>query len=102
MINVMQIIVSLPLLNLQFPANALLFYNFIVGIANFNIIPTDQLQALMFQITATSPGQRFQDMGYSTSNILQNLLNLIIILFIVIIAATFAIMIRFFKQRFPL
>ena len=39
MINVMQIIVNMPLLNVNFPANALLFYSFIVNISNFNIIP---------------------------------------------------------------
>lgn len=41
MINVMQIIVKMPLLNITFPQNAATFYTFINDVANFDIIPTD-------------------------------------------------------------
>lgn len=45
MINVMQLIVHMPMLNVQFPSNAVLFYSFIIDISNFNIIPTDWMKA---------------------------------------------------------
>ena len=39
MINVMQIIVNMPLFNINFPSNAVFFYSFLVDISNFNLIP---------------------------------------------------------------
>ena len=39
MINVMQLIMNMPLLNIQFPQNAIIFCNFINSVANINFIP---------------------------------------------------------------
>jgi hypothetical protein len=41
MINVMQLIVKFPILNVTFPQNAVTFYTFINDVANFDIFPTD-------------------------------------------------------------
>lgn len=47
MINVMQLIVNMPLLNIQFPQNAVIFYNFINSVASFNLIPTGWISNIM-------------------------------------------------------
>jgi hypothetical protein len=39
MISVMQLIVHMPLLNVQFPENAKFFYSLIIEISSFDIIP---------------------------------------------------------------
>lgn len=46
MINVLQIIIYMPLFNIAFPANAQFFYALIVDIANFDIFPMEDFQAL--------------------------------------------------------
>lgn len=38
----------MPLFNIDFPANAVLFYSLIVDISSFNILPTDSLKSTLF------------------------------------------------------
>jgi hypothetical protein len=40
MVNTQQIIVMMPLFNLNLPANAGIFYAFIMNLASFNFLPT--------------------------------------------------------------
>jgi hypothetical protein len=40
-VNVMQLVIKMPLLNITFPQNAATFYNFISSVASFNLLPTD-------------------------------------------------------------
>lgn len=48
LINVMQLIVHLPLMNVQFPQNAVLYYSFLVSVSSFDLIPTDDINAKIF------------------------------------------------------
>ena len=41
MINTQQLIVMLPLFNQQIPANAGMFFGFLMNIASFDLLPTD-------------------------------------------------------------
>ena len=60
MINVMQLIVHMPMLNINFPQNAVLFYSFIVDISNFDIIPTDWIKDRILKVTANDkPDDQF-------------------------------------------
>jgi hypothetical protein len=43
MVNVMQLIVKFPIMNITFPSNAGIFYALINDVANFDIIPTDEI-----------------------------------------------------------
>ena len=52
MINVMQLIVKMPLMNVTFPANAVTFYTFISDIASFDLLPMDKINAKIFNFTA--------------------------------------------------
>ncbi len=52
MINVMQLIVKMPLINVTFPANAVTFYTFISDIASFDLLPMDKINAKIFNFTA--------------------------------------------------
>lgn len=44
MINVLQLIVRVPLVNLHFPANIQIIFSLIVDITNFNLFETGPLQ----------------------------------------------------------
>ena len=73
MINVMQLIVKFPILNVSFPQNAATFYTFINDVANFDLIPTDKLKDAIFTFTETAEDdENFKQMGYETKNIVDN------------------------------
>ena len=40
MVNILQIVEILSLINLTIPANASIFFNFLINIVEFDIIPT--------------------------------------------------------------
>jgi hypothetical protein len=41
LVNVMQLLLIMPLINVNFPVNAATFYAYLIDIANFDVIPTD-------------------------------------------------------------
>jgi len=43
MLNLMQLLVKFPLLNITLPQNAVIFYTIINDLANFDIIPTEKI-----------------------------------------------------------
>jgi hypothetical protein len=43
LVNALQLIVTLPLFNLDFPANALTLFSFLANLASFQVFPTDKL-----------------------------------------------------------
>jgi hypothetical protein len=51
MVNVMQLIIKLPLLNITFPQNAATFYTFLSDMAAFDILPMDTINAKIFNFT---------------------------------------------------
>ena len=51
MINVMQLIVKFPILNVTFPSNAGSFYTLINDVANFDIIPTESIKNSIFSFS---------------------------------------------------
>jgi hypothetical protein len=56
MINTQQIIVMMPLFNLNLPANAGMFFGFIMNLASFNLLPTDRFYNAYFNMKAYDPG----------------------------------------------
>ena len=64
MVNVMQLIVKMPLLNITFPQNAATFYNFISDISSFDLIPTDKIDDMIFNFTDSKmQDPNFDQMG---------------------------------------
>lgn len=65
MINVMQLIVKMPLMNVTFPANAVTFYTFITDIASFDLLPMDKINSVIFHFTdEKQKDSNFKEMGY--------------------------------------
>jgi hypothetical protein len=102
LINVMQLIVNMPLLNIQFPQNAVTFYTFIQSVSSFNIIPTDDIKAALFSFTEAEPDTQFQSMGYSSYSIIDNLGSALLYLFGFFVAAGFALFLRLLKNKYKL
>ena len=51
MIHVVQIISHTALFNVNYPGNAVVFFNFLVGIANYKMFDVSQIQSIMFNFT---------------------------------------------------
>lgn len=65
MINVMQLIVHMPLMNVVFPANAVLFYSFIIDISNFDLIPVSSMESKAIKLSDSPSDPWFDQLGYS-------------------------------------
>ena len=51
MINALQIMVHYPLLSVDFPINALTFFNLVIEISYFDFIPSENYLNLLFNFT---------------------------------------------------
>jgi len=70
MINVMQIIVKMPLLNITFPQNAATFYTFITDVSSFDILPSEKIEQFIFSFSKTNESDpNFEKMGIKSNNI---------------------------------
>ena len=105
MINVMQIIVHMPLLNVFFPANASFFYSLIIEISNFDLIPPSWLNAIkskIFKFSEEEPEESFTKMGYDSKSCIENLGSMFMYLggFLGLVVLVF--LIRFLKNKYEL
>ena len=99
MINVIQLIVKLPLLNVNFPQNAASFYNLITQMSSFNLIPTDKINGIFFNFTDKDMQKfNFQQMGLQKFNVIQNLESMVYYLFGILFLASFTLLLRFLKR----
>jgi hypothetical protein len=49
-INLMQLIVMLPLMNVAFPMNAITLYKILMSIANFEVVPAHLIYDKVFEM----------------------------------------------------
>ena len=99
MINVMQLLVKFPILNVTFPQNAVTFYTFINDVANFDILPTDQIRAAIFSFSDSPEwGQNFNQIGYESQNIIENLGSMMLSLLGFFFLAALTLLIRFLRN----
>jgi hypothetical protein len=102
MINVLQIIIHMPLYNIYFPANAMMFYGLIMDIANLNVIPSDWVSVDLFTFTQNEAFSDGADaMGYNYSNMIQNLGPLFIYLILIVFFIILGIALSLFSQLCP-
>ncbi|TNV87548.1 hypothetical protein FGO68_gene6265 [Halteria grandinella] len=73
MISVMQLILNMPLMNLQFPPHVIHLFTSTQGVASMNLIPMDQIRDALFKFTATQSDMQFQQMGIEGTNFIENM-----------------------------
>jgi len=64
LVNTLQVIVSLPLLNVNFPPNAFLLSTVLNKIANFNVIPMEEFNASILDFDPKSHTSLFRFHNY--------------------------------------
>ena len=105
MINVMQIIVHMPLMNVFFPENATFFYSLIINISSFDIIPSSWLEAIkskFFNFSKEEPADSFTKMGYASKSSVENLGSMFLYLGGFIGLVVFVLIIRFLKNKYQM
>jgi hypothetical protein len=90
----------MPMLNVMFPSNAVLFYSFIIDISNFDIIPTEKIKSWIFSFSQSESDPQFQSIGYDSDNIVENLGSMFLFLVGVLFLVLFVILIKRLKDRY--
>ena len=80
MVNTQQLVVLMPLWNIRLPANAALFFSFIMTIASFDLVPTDTFYDEYFPKMAQTSAinTNFQTLGFSNMYFCYNIGSLIL------------------------
>ena len=100
MVNVMQLIIKMPLLNITFPQNAANFYTFLTSVANFDLLPTEKINNYMFNFTKeTEHDLNFEAMGYETDALFDNLGSMVYYIFGFFGLVCFVLILKYFKEK---
>ena len=80
MINTQQIIVLLPLFNIEMPANAQIFYGFIMELASFNILPMQEFYDKYLPTPEWDEplNDKFNNLGFQSTFFLNNMGTMVI------------------------
>ena len=80
MVNTQQLVVLMPLWNIRLPANAALFFGFIMTIASFDLLPTDTFYNEYFPNMAPTSAinANFQALGFGNMFFCYNIGSLIL------------------------
>ncbi|TNV85964.1 hypothetical protein FGO68_gene16628 [Halteria grandinella] len=73
LINSLQLLVRTPLMNLNFPSQIKVFFNSFVMVTNFDILPSQELNELLFKFDHIEYEERFSEMGYDSQNAVDNI-----------------------------
>jgi len=101
LLNSLQIIVHIPLINLNFPSNAMSVSLFFMAIANFDIIPHEDINGFIFDFEdfGVATPVRFQSLEFKTYNFVSNSGTTLWFIFIWIFASIFTLMISKCSNR---
>jgi hypothetical protein len=112
MINSLQVVTSIPLFTINFPGNFLIFLDYLVDIANFNLIPTSTIESKMFKFTnSPSFNNAFNQLGkliscntnaiigYTSSNFFSNLGSFFLFIIILVGVVIGTILLAFCQKR---
>jgi hypothetical protein len=97
MINVMQLIIHMSQLNVQFPSNAIFFYNMMIDISNFDIVPQYILDKLILSIFGTDDLD-----GEDSTSILDNIGSVLIYLIALLALVGLVILLKSLSMIFEL
>lgn len=85
MLSVLQLIMNMPLMNLQFPPHVITLFTQTQGVANMNLIPMDGIRARVFNFSETHTDLQFQQMGIEGTNFIENMGSMLFYVFIYIL-----------------
>ena len=100
MINTLQIILYMPLFKLSVPGNVGAFYNFLMMIASFDIIPTQKIYDYFgWHDVQNKLSQNFVDEGYTSALFIYNVGSILFLLALNPILNIVYILLKFCKGK---
>jgi len=106
MVNTLQLVIHMNMLSVMIPANAQFFLSFIVNIVNFKIIPTkdiiNSLLGLKDKMKKSDVSPEFQQTGYESSNMAQNLGLLLLAVIGLLVVVGLVLLLRLLAKKFDM
>ena len=105
-----QIITHIPLMNLQYPANAYTFFSLVFDISNYNLLPLNQIYTIMFPLPANYTvissdsaviNYNFNQFGYDKS-FLDNSNSTPLYILLLILSITFSLFLQIYATDFKM
>mmetsp|Transcript_15184 Transcript_15184/g.14770 ORF Transcript_15184/g.14770 Transcript_15184/m.14770 type:complete len:173 (-) Transcript_15184:23-541(-) len=101
-INALQIIVVMPLFNLDFPSNAYIVFELLAKSVFFDYLPQDKVYFFIdFSNNSASYNQQFEFMGFDTTNFVFNLGDGFVFLLTTVLTIIFVGLISIIKLKSP-
>jgi hypothetical protein len=116
LMNTLQILVNIPLMSVNLPANVIYMYQTLIELTKFNIIPKDKIKKYLNKVfiqkndegftgnnSTSEMGSNFQTMGYESSNLLDNMGMLVLVIVgLAIVAIVLIVIFRVLANKFPM
>lgn len=99
MVNGLQFIVILPLIPVQYSANAKIFLGNLINIANFDIIPTDLFYPYIFEFEETEPfNYEFEQLGFESIYLAEAMGTIFVLTHLFVVCYVFVILFYFLRN----
>lgn len=102
-VNTLQLLLYLPLLANQFPANVRFFYSVLFPLANLELIPPEYSSLLIFEVSADLDfpfSDSLEEMGFETHNLILNMGSLFVFLFMYTCGLGVLLVLHFIKHKY--
>ena len=104
MVNTLQLVIHMNMLSVMIPANVQFFLSFVVNIVNFKIVPTkdiiNSLLGLKDKMKKSDVYPEFQQTGYESSNMAQNLGLLLLAIIGLVVVVGLVLLLRLLAKKF--
>ena len=104
MVNTLQLVIHMNMLSVMIPANVQFFLSFVVNIVNFKIVPTkdiiNSLLGLKDKMKKSDVSPEFQQTGYESSNMAQNLGLLLLAIIGLVVVVGLVLLLRLLAKKF--
>jgi hypothetical protein len=104
MVNTFQLVIHMNMLSVMIPANVQFFLSFVVNIVNFKILPTkdiiNSLLGIKDKMKKSDVPPEFQQTGYESSNMAQNLGLLLLAIIGLMVVIGLVLLLRLLAKKF--
>jgi hypothetical protein len=104
MVNTLQLVIHMNMLSVMIPANVQFFLSFVVNIVNFKIVPTkdiiNSLLGLKDKMKKSDVSPEFQQTGYESSNMAQNLGLLLLAIIGLVVVVGLVLLLRLLAKKY--
>jgi len=100
----MQLLLIMPMVNVNFPVNAATFYGYLIDIANFDILPVESINQAIYKFSENEVEMpsNFEELGYKTTIFINNLGSMLLFIKAFILISFLTLLLRTCTKRFTL